>query len=139
MVVAPVSGPDVRKGNGSETVGTIEVRLYVLRTFGTECLLDRNIVTYLNEAGADAEKDNETDKTRDKSEETQDKDVMPKHQKPKRVTYKSIAPDFMVDFEKNCQEIDRKRANAEKKKLMSKRPDKEPWAIFRFYYRLKGK
>lgn len=132
MMAAPVSDLDLRKDEGSETVGTVELRLYVMRTAGTECALDGDAVTYLSEVKTEAEEN-------DDKKDSVPKQQKPKQQKPKITTYKSIAPDLMLDFEKNCQEVDRKKANAEKKKLTAKRPDKMPWAIFRFYYRSKGK
>ncbi|OAG00409.1 uncharacterized protein CC84DRAFT_1209377 [Paraphaeosphaeria sporulosa] len=115
MKIVPVSGFNFTKNRDSlETVGTIEIRLYVLRTFGAEFPRD-TFMTYLDD------------------EDEEEKDDMDR----KKATYLTIAPDYMVDFEKNCQELDKKTANAWKKKLNTKRPSKNPWAIFRFHYRSK--
>ena len=120
MKMALVSGYDfTRDDDASETVGTIEVRLYVLRTFDAEYPLDTDVVTYL---------DDEDDEDDEGTEGTQ----------RKKATYKTIVPEYMVDFEKNVQELDRKTSNAWRKKLKTKRPSKEPWVIFRFHYRSKG-
>ncbi|KAJ4344592.1 uncharacterized protein N0V89_012336 [Didymosphaeria variabile] len=115
MNLVPVSGFTFSQdGDVPETVGTIEVRLYVLRTFGEDCVLNEDVDTYLNnedEEGEDAE--------------------------CKQATYKTIAPEFMIEFEKNVQELDKKASKAWNKKLTARRPSKEPWAIFRFHYRSK--
>lgn len=116
MKIVPVSGfKFTNESDGFETVGTIEIRLYVLRTLGAEFAREAYI-TYLDE---DEESEDEADGN-------------------KKATYRTIAPDFRIDFEKNRQELDKKIANAWKKKLNTKRPSKEPWAIFRFHYRSKG-
>lgn len=115
MKVVPVSGYSLTKNVDTlETVGTIEVRLYVLRTFGAEYPRDA-VMSYL-----DDDEDEKDDMGRLKA------------------TYQTIAPDLMIEFEENCQELDKKSVNAWKKKLSTKRPSKDPWAIFRFHYRSKG-
>jgi hypothetical protein len=117
MKMIAVSGFNFTKDDeGLETVGTIEVRLYVLRSFGAEYPLDTTVLTYLD----------------DKNDEENE------HMDGKSALYKTIAPDYMVEFEKNCQEVDKKTSNAWNRKLNTKRPSKEPWAIFRFHYRSKG-
>jgi hypothetical protein len=117
MKMVAVSGFSFTKDDeGPETIGTIEVRLYVLRTFGAEYPLDSTMLTYLDEKN-------------DEDEEEMDEKI---------AFYKTIAPEYMVEFEKNCQEVDKKTGNSWNKKLNTKRPSKEPWAIFRFHYRSKG-
>lgn len=96
-----------------ETIGTLELRIYVLRSFGDEHTLG-DVQTYYK-INDDAE---------DESEEFP--------------TYRVIAPDFRMTFETNCAALDKPRATREKKKMDSKRPGKEPWAILRFHYRSKG-
>lgn len=116
MKVVPVSGYNFAQDDELETIGTIEVRLYVLRTFGAEQPLDPDTVTYLDDS------DNED------TEEEQHK----------KATYRTTTPEYMIQFEKNVQELHGKNSKAWMKKLHANRPSKEPWAIFRFHYRSKG-
>ncbi|KAF9730611.1 hypothetical protein PMIN03_009411 [Paraphaeosphaeria minitans] len=109
MKIVPISGYSCTENAFHlETVGTIEVRLYVLRTFGAELARD-NFITYLN-----------------------DGDMC-----QKKAFYNDIAPNYMIGFETNVPELEKKTANVWNKKLNMKRPSKDPWAIFRFHYRSK--
>ncbi|KAL1595722.1 hypothetical protein SLS60_009411 [Paraconiothyrium brasiliense] len=112
MKLVPVSGTFSQNGDVQETVGTIEVRLYVLRSFGEDWVLDDDVVTYLS------------------NEDEEGEDI-----ESKQATYKTIAPEYMIEFEKNVLELDKKTTKAWDKKLNARRPSKEPWAIFRFHYR----
>ncbi|KAJ4301092.1 hypothetical protein N0V90_003182 [Kalmusia sp. IMI 367209] len=116
MKIAPVSGVSFTQDEGPETIGTIEVRLYVLRMFCDDQPLGK-VPTYL-----DCHEDEDDDE-----EEGEDK----------KATYKTITPEYMINFERNCQELDITTAKRWKKRLVAKRPGRDPWAIFRFHYRSK--
>lgn len=131
MKVAPVSGFNFSQGDEPENIGTIELRLYILRSFGVEHSLDSNVKTYITEDNSEDDADEEAN-----GDDPAIEKVEEKHQKDAK--FRSITPDFVIEFEKNCQEIDRKMARNWKKKMTAKRPGEQPWAIFRFHYRSKG-
>lgn len=108
MLVTTHSGSVVLSKEAPETIGTIELRVYVTRQFGVEHEID------------DARRF-------DKAEDDTD-----------TARYKDIAPQYQMTFEKNCSTLEGSKANREKKKINAKRPGTEPWAIFRFHYRSKG-
>lgn len=113
MSVANHYGPSHLDKEAEETVGTIELRVYVARQFGVEHDI-RDVCKY------------------DKVQEGADSSTRVE-------TYKDLPPQFHMTFEKNCSALDGRKANGEKKKVYAKRPGTEPWAIFRFHYRSKGK
>jgi hypothetical protein len=115
MLVAPILGVTAISGKGKETVGTMELRLYVTRQLG---------VTH---APVRYEKYDRI------SENAEDDEV------PKSATYKLIAPTYQMDFEKNAAPLEDGELKREHRKMNTKRPGTEPWAIFRFHYRSKGK
>ena len=113
MSVTPYSGPTTLNKEAVETVGTIELRVYITRQFNVEHEID------------DAYKYDKVKKDADTSNRI--------------ATYKDAPPQFEMTFEKNCSKLDGSKGNREKRKVYAKRPGKEPWAIFRFHYRTKGK
>ncbi|KAH5259740.1 hypothetical protein HBI71_114180 [Parastagonospora nodorum] len=113
MLVAPISGVTAISVEGKETVGTMELRLYVTRQLG---------VTH---APVKYEKYDRI------SENSEDDEV------PKYATYKLIAPTYQMDFEKNAAPLEDGELKREHRKMNTKRPGTEPWAIFRFHYRSK--
>ncbi|KAF1950422.1 hypothetical protein CC80DRAFT_241402 [Byssothecium circinans] len=108
--VAPLEALVPIQGEGKETVGTIEVRVSVLRAFGEEYSID-GIPTYFKQA---------------KEEEDAE---------PAALTFKRLAPEFEMIGEENCQTLDKAASNRHRRDMTSKRPGKQPWAIFRFHYR----
>ena len=114
MHVAPLSGVTMSRGEGPETIGTMELRLYITRQIGVNHALS-NIEKYSSHKG----------NVEDDADET--------------ATYKQIEPTFRMEFEKNCAPLDKAKATREQRKMEVRRPGTEPWAIFRFHYRSKGK
>ena len=113
MSVATYSGPSNLDKEAKEFVGSIELRVYVTRQFGVEHDI-HDVCKY------------------DQVQEGADPSTCV-------ATYKDLPPQFHMTFEKNCSALDGRKANGEKKKVYAKRPGTEPWAIFRFHYRSKGK
>lgn len=106
--IAPVQDID-----GPETIGTIELRLFVLRAF-SESHEIKDILSY-DMAATPGEDDN-----------------------PTRIAYKGIPQDYIMTFHKDCTPLARGKACSFQKKMEEKRPGKKPWMIFRFHYRSKG-
>lgn len=133
MKVVPATGFRFIQSDGPESIGMIEMHLYVLRTFGVECSLDNSVKTYVTkeEVGEQDDEDEETDEKGQVIEK-------PRKEYQKNAIFRSIVPNSMIEFETNCQELDRKAFNSWKKKMTAKRPGEAPWAIFRFHYRFKG-
>lgn len=113
MSVVPYTGTTNLDKGACETIGTIELRVSITRQFDVEHDID------------DACK---YDKVEEESDST-----------AQVANYKDVPPQYQMTFEKNCSTLEGRKGNAEKKKVHAKRPGKEPWAIFRFHYRTKGK
>lgn len=94
-----------------ETIGTIELRVYITRQFGVDHEINEGC---------------KYDKVEDTDTDT------------RLATYKDVPPQFYMTFETNCSTLDGAKATRERKKVYARRPGKEPWAIFRFHYRSKG-
>ncbi|KAF2474981.1 uncharacterized protein BDR25DRAFT_340611 [Lindgomyces ingoldianus] len=92
-----------------EIFGMIEVRISVLRRFGQEYSL-RDIALY-------------PDDPEDGHEETEE------------AGYTKIAPQFRITHDKNVPFMNRRSAREKFKQCKDQRPGKEPWAVFRYYYR----
>lgn len=114
VIVAPISGLAACQRERLETVGTIELRLSITQQLGVHYPLG-NVEKYYN--------------TRDVLEKSN----------PQTGSYKLIPPSFQMMFDKNSTPIDSMRISREQRKMASLRPGAEPWAIFRFHYRSKGK
>ena len=112
MSVSPRSGPVILSKDAPETIGTMELRVYITRQFGVEHEIEE-ACKY------------------DKIAEQTDTGTQ-------IATYKDVPPQFHMTFETNCSTLDKASGNREKRKVYAKRPGKEPWAIFRFHYRSKG-
>ena len=95
-----------------DDIGTIELQICVLRSFGEEHVLC-DVPAYY-----------------DVKCDGQDLDSP--------AGYYKIAPQHMMKFEENCVTLDNRQANKAKRAMNSKRPGAEPWAIFRFHYRSEG-
>jgi hypothetical protein len=110
MVVAPLSGATPSQDEATETVGTIELRLYITRQLGVD-YAPAEVETYNRVGKAD---ENGSDRP---------------------ATFKLIYPTFHMAFEENSAPLDDQKSNTLLDKLDSKRPGTQPWAIFRFHYR----
>lgn len=109
MSVSPYTASLSLNKEAEETVGTIELRVYITRQIGIE-----------HEIHATRMYDHEGNE-------------------PQVATYKDVSPQFYMTFEKNCSTLDGSKGTREKKKVYARRPGTEPWAVFRFHYRSKGK
>lgn len=114
MHVAPVKNVSFVQGDAQETVGTLELRLYVTRrTDDAQSIGDVGTFHKLKN-------DNGNDGT------------------SRGTFYKVIQPDLQMSFETNCAPLEKSKAKAEQRKIDAPRPGTKPWAIFRFHYRTKG-
>ncbi|XPT01975.1 hypothetical protein M3J09_011099 [Ascochyta lentis] len=109
MLVSAHSGSVVLSKDAPETIGTMELRVYITRQLAVEHDID-DACKYDKIKG-----DSDTD--------------------TQCASYKDLPPQFHMTFEKNCSTLDSAKGNRERKKIYAKRPGKEPWAIFRFHYR----
>jgi len=114
MLVAPISGLTVTSGEGKETIGTMELRLYVTRQLD----VTHAPVRYERYDSISGKVDDD--------------------EVSRSATYKLIAPTCQMDFEKNAAPLDDGEVKREHRKINLKRPGTEPWAIFRFHYRSQG-
>ena len=113
MLVAPISGVTATQGEAAETIGTMELRLYITRQLGVSYTLG-SIEKYSNTSG-----------------NIEDEDL-------RSASYKLIPPTLQMTFEKNSAPLEKSKVSREQRKMDSRRPGTEPWAIFRFHYRNKG-
>ncbi|KAF1929510.1 uncharacterized protein M421DRAFT_3981 [Didymella exigua CBS 183.55] len=111
ILVVPYTGKTDLNKEAPETVGTIELRVYITRQFDVEHEIDDGC-------------------TYDKIKEAVGSDIQ-------IANYKDVPPQYHIAFKKNCCILEGRKGSAEKKKVHAKRPGKEPWAIFRFHYRTK--
>lgn len=113
MSVVPYTGKTNLDKETCETIGTIELRVYITRQFDVEHEIDEacKYDKVQEDLGSSARVAN----------------------------YKDVPPQYQMTFEKNCSTLEGRKGTAEKKKVHAKRPGKEPWAIFRFHYRTKGR
>ncbi|KAF2831984.1 hypothetical protein CC86DRAFT_400764 [Ophiobolus disseminans] len=114
MHVVPLSGVTMSRGEGPETVGTMELRLYVTRQIGVHHALS-NIEKYSSNNG-NIEDDVDVEET---------------------ATYRQIEPTIKMSFERNCAPLEKRKVTREQRNMEMRRPGTESWAIFRFHYRSK--
>lgn len=113
MIVSPLPNISMTQDDGPETIGTIELRIYITRQFNITHSI-AGVTNYIN-----CDKDVESEVT-------------------KAYGYKQIPPTFHLTFDKNCATLDCLKASSEQRKMTSSRPGNEPWAVFRFHYRNMG-
>lgn len=114
MSVAPLSETNLTQGEAMETIGTIELRLYITRQLGVEHALT-GIDKYHSVddvLGVDGNRP---------------------------TSYKQLPPSFRMAFEENSELLSNCTRNTHKRRMDQKRLGTEPWAIFRFHYRSPGK
>jgi hypothetical protein len=114
MLAAPISGMTATLEEGIETIGTVELRLYVTRQLGFSHTLD-HVDKYDSTNGNDED------------------EIL------RVATYKLLPPTLQMTFEKDMKPLEGRQLNQEKRKMEARRPGTEPWATFRFHYRSKGK
>lgn len=114
MSVSPYSGSTkLDKGaEARETIGTLELRVYITRQFGSEHS-PSDTRRFDSKGGLSA--------------------AAPV------ALYKDMEPHFQMKFEENCSILEGSKATLQKSKISKKHPGTEPWAIFRFHYRSEGK
>jgi hypothetical protein len=113
MMVASASAINTSQEDLRESIGTVELRVYLVRLFGEEHSVG-HVQTYNDLKGPVG------------------------NDRKKMATYKTIAPDCRMTFDENCVALTQTNATKNKKKMDMPRPGKMPWAIFRFHYRSRG-
>jgi hypothetical protein len=113
MSVAPISGTILTQGEATETIGTIELRLYITRQLGVE-----HAITGI--------------------ESYHSVDYVLEIDRNRPVSYKQLPPTFRMAFEENSELLNNRARNKYKGRMDQKRPGTGPWAIFRFHYRSPG-
>jgi hypothetical protein len=113
MLVGSIANTQLFQGDLYETIGTIELRLYVTRQINVS-----------HPASASASGSKAYDAV---------------DQSKGSASYKEIRPSLQMEFEQNgVVPLDKSKAMRKQKMLKSCRPGTEPWATFRFHYRNKG-
>ncbi|KAF1845751.1 uncharacterized protein K460DRAFT_355525 [Cucurbitaria berberidis CBS 394.84] len=113
MLVAPISARITSQGGPqAETIGTLELRLYITRQLNVFHSVE-SAETYYAPTGI----------LEDVTQQT--------------ASYKQIAPTFQMEFEQNCAPLGKLKSTREQRNMNAPRPGTEPWAIFRFHYRSK--
>lgn len=98
-------------GDMTETIGTIELRMYVTRELKVNHT-PRGIEKYYNTSDSD--------------------DVQ-------RTEFRMIRPTLQMIFQQDSALLEATKIRREQQRVDAARPGKEPWAIFRFHYRTIGK
>jgi hypothetical protein len=114
IIVAPIFRELATRSDAVETIGTIELRLYVARQPDISYALS-GVKRYYTTSGNIEDGDS------------------------RHATFKLIAPTFQMSYEQSSAPVDNAKAARERRKMDARRPGLEPWAIFRFHYRSKGK
>jgi hypothetical protein len=116
VLVAPLEDVTTTQSNAHETIGTLEIRLYITRQLDVSHTI-RNVEKYYTVKGNIEDEDEETEQ---------------------HASYKLLPPTFRTTFEKNSAPLDHVKVNREQKRMNAARPETEPWVIFRFHYRSIG-
>ncbi|KAG9196325.1 hypothetical protein G6011_01446 [Alternaria panax] len=114
IMVVPLLDVVATQGDVPETIGTLELRLYITRQLGLSH--DVSEVEKYYRAGGNIE-----DKQTDNAERT--------------ASYKLIPPTSRMSFEKNAAPLEDRQPSLQQRRADAKRPGTEPWAMFRFHYR----
>lgn len=100
---------------GDRSLGTIELRIYVLRRAGDDhALQDIDPYYAVKEEGFTPSK-------------FEDSDI--------EMGFTTIPPQYAMTYEKNVTPLDEKTAKRYRTKIDGKRPGAEAWAVFRFHFR----
>ena len=106
----PLLGVTVIQSDAPETVGTMELRLHITRQLDAFHDIG-DVRTYEVDTDANGKVAGHT------------------------AIYKILPPSLRMTFEKNCRPLEAQDAYREQRRLNTRRPGTEPWAIFRFHYR----
>jgi hypothetical protein len=118
MLVGKVPSHISPKEKGDRSLGTVELRIYVLRRAGDEhALQDIDPFYAVKEEGL----------TPSDLEECESE-----------MSFTKISPQFMMTYEKKVTPLDAKIAKRHRTKIDGTRPGTEAWAVFRFHFRSKG-
>jgi hypothetical protein len=113
ITVAGIPNVVTTRSDALETIGTIELRLYVTRQLGVSHEI-RDMRKYYSVE----------DEQADNAEE--------------KLNYKLIPQAHKMSFEKNTALLEERQPILHRRRADAKRPGAEPWAIFRFHYRTSG-
>jgi hypothetical protein len=117
ITVAPLEDVVMVQGDGPETIGTIEHRLYITREWGVSHDIGNMKKYYAIGDNVEDERAGDTEQ---------------------KITYKRIPPSHRMSLEKNTAPLEGNQPSLHQRKADAKRPGSEPWAIFRFHYRSQG-
>ncbi|CAN9391309.1 unnamed protein product [Alternaria sp. RS040] len=114
ITVVPLPGFATTQNNDPETIGTLELRVYITRQLGTWHDIGE-VEKYFTVGGSIGDKQTGS--------------------MEQKASYKDIPPTFGMSFETNAALLEDRQPSLQQRKVDAKRPDTEPWAIFRFHYR----
>ena len=117
MTAAPLLDVVMTKGDGPETIGAIEHRLYITRQLGVSH--EVSSVRKYHEIEGDVEEDHPGGTGQNAS-------------------FKLIPPTLKMRLERDTAPLEGTQPSLYKRRADAKRPGSEPWAIFRFHYRIEG-
>jgi hypothetical protein len=117
ITITPFQNVVTTQGDAPETIGTIELRLYITRQLGVSHNI-ADVKKYFNIGGniADAQAGGNEQKA----------------------SYKLLPPTCSMKFEMDCAPLEDRQPNLQQRRAEAQRPGTEPWAIFRFHYRSQG-
>ncbi|CAI9635291.1 hypothetical protein GT037_007736 [Alternaria burnsii] len=114
ITVVPLPGFATTQNNDPETIGTLELRVYITRQLGTWHDIGE-VKKYFTVGGSIGDKQTGS--------------------MEQKASYKDIPPTFGMSFETNAALLEDRQPSLQQRKVDAKRPGTEPWAIFRFHYR----
>ncbi|KAF3006052.1 hypothetical protein E8E13_010891 [Curvularia kusanoi] len=109
MTVTSYTGRLIIDKDSRETIGTLELRIYITRQFDVEHEIDA-MPKY-------------------------DKAHVGTTVSTPTALYKDVPPQFNMQFEENSPTLEATKVTRENSKMNKKRPGTGPWATFRFHYR----
>lgn len=118
ILVAKVPSHIFLEEQGDRSLGTIELRIYVLRRAGDDHAL-QDIDPYY------AVKEEGFIPSNCEGSESE-------------MGFTTIPPQYTMTYEKNVTPLDAKTAKRHRTKMDGKRPGAEAWAVFRFHFRSNG-
>ncbi|KAL1793368.1 hypothetical protein ACET3X_008350 [Alternaria dauci] len=114
ITVAPLLNTVTTQDDAPETIGTIELRLYITRQLGLWHDIGEVKKYYTVGDGIEGKQAGSVEQ---------------------KVSYKVIPPTSRMSFETNAALLEDRQPSLQQRRADAKRPDTEPWAIFRFHYR----
>ncbi|CAI6342032.1 unnamed protein product [Periconia digitata] len=110
---------NVTQKDQPETIGTIDIRLFMGRKLGDTCSVGNNRTYYNDGMDIDLE---------DPNTDGNETPLSP-------ITYRNIAQDVKILFNRDCAALDSRAVTRNRTNTDKKRPGKVPWAVFRFHLR----